>query len=70
MELRVVVLLHVFGVDYGSVDVVGPRVVELLAGEAQDSVEAAFEYCVPVVEGSVVVDEDSGDHGCGIWDGD
>ena len=69
MEFHVVVSVHVLGVDYGSVDVVGPCVVELLAGEAQDSVEAAFEDCVPVVEGSVVVDEDRGDHGWGIGGG-
>jgi hypothetical protein len=32
-------------------------------------VEAAFEDCVPVVEGAVVVDEDRGDHGWGIGGG-
>ena len=69
MESRVVVSVHVSGVDYGSVDVMGPCVVELLAGEAEDSVEAAFEDCVPVVKGSIVVDEDCGDHGWGIGGG-
>ncbi len=48
-------------VDDVSVDVVSPCVVEPVAGLAEDAVDAAGDDGVVVVEGPIVVHEDS-DH--------
>jgi len=50
-------------VDDVSVDAVSPCVVELVAGLAEDAVDALGDDGVVVVEGPVVVHED-GNHGC------
>jgi len=61
VEQHVVVAVEVLRVDDVSVDAVSPRVVEPVAGMAEDAVDAAGDDGVVVVEGSVVVHQD-GDH--------
>ena len=58
MEEHVVVAVEVLYVDDVSVDAVSPCVVELVAGLTEDTVDAAGDDSVVVVEGPVVVHED------------
>jgi len=52
--------LEVLCVDDVSLDAVSPCVVELVAGLAEDAVDAAGDDCVVVVEGPIVVHENGG----------
>jgi len=65
VEWHVVVAVEVLCVDDVSVDAVSPCVVGLVAGLVEDAVDAAGDDGVVVVEGPVVVHEDS-DHGV-VW---
>ncbi len=55
--------------DDVSVDAVSPRVVELLAGLAEDAVDAAGDDGVVVVECAVVVHQDGYHYGVSRIDG-
>ena len=60
VEQHVVVAVEVLCVDDVSVDAVSPRVVEPVAGLAEDAVDAAGDDGVVVVEGPVIVHQHGG----------
>jgi len=61
VEEHIIVAVKVPCVDDVPVDAVSPRVVEPVAGLAEDAVDAPGDDGVVVVEGPVVVHQD-GDH--------
>jgi len=60
VEWHVFVAVDVLCVDDVSVDAVSQCVVELVAGLAEDAVDAAGDDGVVVVEGPVIIHEDGG----------